>query len=152
MTESQQEVERQLTAALAFWGAASVLVGGVVWGAGSSDRWIAFGRQTAAWGAIDLVIAGVGTMRSRRRAGPPSHEDRGRLHRVLVVNSVLDVGYVAAGTALAVRSDAVAESITRRMPGRRYGAAELRGDGAAIVVQGLFLLGLDTMFAVRTRG
>ena len=76
------------------------------------------------WGVVDGAIAYVG---SRRRAakGPT---DRARLRRVLLVNAALDVGYLAAGAWL-VRD------------------GRWRGDGAAVLVQGAFLLVLDSAAA-----
>ena len=58
-------------------------------------------------------------------AGPT---DPARLRRVLLVNAGLDVGYLAVGAALV-----------------RHG--RWRGDGWAVVVQGAFLLVLDSAAA-----
>ena len=114
-------VETRLTTALGSWAAGSVAVGAVL-AARPATR--GFGRQTAAWGAIDGAIAAVGA-RNRRRRGPT---DPARLRRVLLVNAGLDVGYLAVGAAL-LRS------------------ARWRGDGAAVLVQGAFLLALDATAA-----
>ncbi len=78
-------VETRLTTVLGAWAAASVVLGGVL-AAGQRTR--GFGRQTAAWGAVDGAIAAVG-VRNRRRRGPT---DPARLRRVLLVNAGLDVG------------------------------------------------------------
>jgi hypothetical protein len=112
------DVEQRLTRVLGSWAAASVAVGAAL---SLSPRTRGFGRQTVAWGAIDGAIAAVGA-RNRARRGPT---DPVRLRRVLLVNAVLDVGYVAVGAAL-----------TRR--------DRWRGDGLAVVAQGAFLLALDT--------
>ncbi len=115
------DVEQRLVQVLGGWAAASVLVGGALT---ASPRTRGVGRQTLAWGAVDGAIAYVG---ARRRAakGPT---DRSRLRRVLLVNAALDVGYLAAGAELVRRG---------RWP----------GDGLAVVVQGAFLLALDTTAA-----
>ena len=76
------------------------------------------------WGAVDGAIALVGARRRSSR-GPT---DAQRLRRVLLVNAGLDVGYVAAGGWL-VRD------------------GRWRGDGVAVVVQGAFLLVLDSVAA-----
>lgn len=110
-------VETRLTQVLGGWAVASVLAGGVLSLAPGTRG---FGRQTAAWGAIDGVIAAVGA-RNRARRGPT---DPARLRKVLLVNAGLDVGYLALGAAL--------------LRTRRW-----RGDGAAVLVQGGFLLVLD---------
>ena len=119
------DVEQHLTRVLGGWAAASVAVGAAL---SVSPRTRGFGRQTVAWGAIDGAIAAVGA-RNRSRRGPT---DPVRLRRVLLVNAALDVGYVAVGAVL-----------TRR---ERW-----RGDGAAVVVQGTFLLALDTAAAAALR-
>ncbi|WP_082556545.1 hypothetical protein [Modestobacter sp. Leaf380] len=118
-------VETRLTTVLGGWAAASVVAGAAL---SLSPRTRGFGRQTAAWGAVDGVIAGVGA-HNRRRRGPT---DPGRLRRVLLVNAGLDVGYLALGAAL-LRTD------------------RWRGDGAAVVVQGAFLLALDSTAAAALR-
>ena len=115
------EVEERLTRALAGWAVGSIAVGAAL-ALHPSTR--SFGRQTAAWGAVDGAIAWAGS-RKRARTGPP---DPARLRRVLLVNAGLDVGYVAGGVALV-----------------RHG--RWRQDGWAVVVQGAFLLVLDSTAA-----
>ena len=117
------DVEEQLTRVLGAWAAASVALGAAL-AARPATR--GFGRQTAAWGAVDGAIAWAGA-RKRRAKGPT---DPGRLRTVLLVNAGLDVGYLAAGAWL-VRD------------------GRWRGDGAAVLVQGAFLLALDTTAARR---
>ncbi|MEI4270225.1 hypothetical protein TEK04_00675 [Klenkia sp. LSe6-5] len=123
-------VETRVTTVLGAWAAGSVIVGAAL---PTSPRLRGFGRQTAAWGAVDGAIAAVGT-RNRRRRGPT---DPARLRRVLVVNAVLDVGYVAAGLVL--------------LRGTPWTTDRWRGDGAAVVVQGTFLLALDATAAAALR-
>lgn len=115
-----RDVEQVLTRVLGGWAAGSVLVGAVL---ATDPRTRASARQTAAWGVVDGAIAVVG---SRRRAtrGPT---DPARLRRVLLLNAGLDVGYLAAGAALL--------------------RTRWRGDGQAVLVQGAFLLVLDTVAA-----
>ncbi len=110
-------VETRLTTVLGAWAAGSVALGGAL---SVPRRTRGFGRQTAAWGAVDGAIAAAGA-RNRARRGPT---DPARLRKVLLVNAGLDVGYLAVGAAL-LRRD------------------RWRGDGAAVLVQGAFLLVLD---------
>jgi hypothetical protein len=119
-------VEERLTRVLGGWAVGSLLVGGAL---SLRPGTRAFGRQTAAWGAVDGAIALVGARRRATR-GPTDPE---RLRRVLLLNAGLDVGYLAAGAALV------------RLPAAR--ARGLRGDGVAVLVQGGFLLLLDTVAA-----
>ena len=137
-------VESSLTRALTAWAVSSVLVGGVLMLAARSGKHAqayAFGRQTFAWGAINAAIAGAGVL-SRRRRGELSVEQQREkaqaLRRLLLANAAADVAYVAVGLVVA----------SRGRDGRR--TARLRaGDGAAIAVQGAFLLALDASQAVR---
>lgn len=115
------DVEQRLTEVLRGWALGSLGVGALL---ALSPAARGVGRQTAAWGAVDLVIAEVGARRRAAR-GPT---DPVRLRRVLLVNAGLDVGYLAAGAWL-LRS------------------TRWRGDGAAVLVQGAFLLVLDTAAA-----
>lgn len=119
------QVEEQLTRVLGAWAVGSVLLGTVL---SVPARTRGFGRQTVAWGAVDGAIACAG-VRGRARKGPT---DPTRLRRVLLANAALDVGYLALGERM-----------------RR--TERWRGDGLAVLVQGAFLLVLDTTAARRLR-
>jgi hypothetical protein len=108
-----------LTKTLGAWSVASVAGGAALWATGDSRTARHFGRQTFAWGAIDGAIALFGATRPA--------PDPARLRRILLVNCAADLGYLALGAAAMRRG--------------------WRGDGAAIVVQGAFLLALDSHFA-----
>lgn len=116
--------ERVIATGLAAWSAASVLFGIVVRGA--------VGRQHVAWGAVDGAIAARGLLSANDRRRAPCERGR-RLRRLLLANAALDVGYVGLGVA---------------MSRGRLGLAR-RPDGAAVVVQGGFLLGFDLWHASR---
>lgn len=119
-------MEERLTRVLGGWAVGSLVLGAVL---SLRPGTRGFGRQTAAWGAVDGAIALVGARRRAAR-GPT---DPARLRRVLLVNAGLDVGYLAVGVALL------------RLPAAR--ARGLLGDGAAVLVQGAFLLVLDSAAA-----
>ncbi len=114
-------VEERLSRVLSGWAVGSVACGAVL-AARPVTR--GFGRQTLVWGAIDGAIAYAG-VRGRRRKGLT---DPGRLRTVLLVNAALDVGYLALGA--------------RMLTSERW-----RGDGQAVLVQGAFLLVLDSAAA-----
>lgn len=77
---AMREVEQQLTRVLGGWAAASVALGAAL---SVSPRTRGFGRQSAAWGAVDGAIAYAGA-RNRAAKGPT---DPARLRRVLLVNA-----------------------------------------------------------------
>lgn len=138
MRHDMTRLERRLLTELGAGAAVSAAAGLVLWSAGRRSQRgavTAFGRQTVGWAAVDaaIVVRGV-----RGLAHPPgdAQETRGRLRRLrnlLALNAGLDVGYVAGGLALAR-------------------GTSRRGDGLAIVVQGLFLLWLDTRHIKRFHG
>jgi hypothetical protein len=136
------DVERSLLGALTRWAAGSAGVGGALWWAGAhcdNAALRAFGRQTAAWGAVNGAIAAVGWARRHSGAQPTRGAD---LRRLLTVNAGLDVGYVLGGIWLIAARDRL-----DRRP--RYSADQATGDGAAVIVQGTFLLVLDATHARR---
>lgn len=143
----QAELERvktELSGLLGVWAAGSIVKGSIVALIGKRtghDQWCRFGRQNAMWGVVDGLIAGAGTL-SHARGGELSDaevtQQVERLRRLLLINAAADVLYVAGGLLIAARG----------RDGRttfRMG----RGDGLAILVQGAFLLALDTTYARR---
>lgn len=119
------DVEQRLTRVLGCWAAGSVAVGALL-AVPRATR--GFGRQTAAWGAVDGLIAYAGSRR-RAAAGPT---DPTRLRQVLLLNVGLDVGYLAAAAWLL------------RSP-------RWRRDAQAVLVQATFLLLLDGTAARQLR-
>lgn len=114
------------------------MVGGalIIRGGGPFRR--GFGAQAVGWGAIDALIAGIGLAGQRRERNAAAGEGElaaRKLRRLLWINAVLDVGYVAGGVWLA-RSKGGDD------PGRR-------GQGWGIVMQGAFLFWFDLYHALR---
>jgi len=148
LAEQVLEDERRLLRALGTWASGSVAAGLLLGSAArrrgrpsrrpGDDVLTGFARQTVGWGAVDaaIVVRGRRGLRSARRGGLGDDEAlrrAARLGRITAVNALLDLGYVAVGAALA------------RRPGR------WRGDGLAVVVQGLALLLLDARHASAAR-
>ncbi|MEV5040782.1 DUF6992 family protein [Microbacterium sp. LMI1x-1-1.1] len=127
---SAKSVTGTVVRRLTRWGTASVLVGGAL---ALVPRTRAFGVQTLMWGAID---AGLAAFTRRQQAVPKKR----MLRRILLVNAALDVGYVATGAHLAARTPSF---------GGRLGAADARGHGLAIVIQGAALFVIDLTAARR---
>jgi hypothetical protein len=136
--------EREITTLLGVWAAGSVIKGSAIALIGKRTgrrQWLTFGRQTAMWGAVDGLIAGVGAFtRSRRGELTPDEVDAEarKLRRLLLINAAADVVYIAGGAHIAVHAGKDGTSL--RMT---------RGDGVAILIQGAFLLVLDTAYAKR---
>jgi len=129
--DAAPDVSRRLTRRLTQWGGASVVGGGALAVLGGSPRVRAFGLQNAMWGAIDVAIAAVSTLQST----PPTTP---KLRRLLLINTGLDVGYVAGGAHVFARTPSFGGRITPE---------QARGHGAAVVVQGAALFVLDLTHA-----
>ena len=130
------QLERTHLLRVLAWGAVCVLLGTLLLATLAATRRRSpllahFGIQTAAWGAVDLALAGWAWrgLALRDLAGAT------RLDRVVWLNIGLDAGYVFVGATLAI----VGWRLARSHP--------LAGAGIAIVVQGLALALLDLQFA-----
>ena len=129
------QLERAHLARLLAWGALSVLLGTALLAARLASRRGSpllhhFALQTAAWGAIDVVLGALAWrgLHLRDLGGALS------LDRTLWLNIGLDAGYVAVGVTLAV----VGWRLTRSLA--------LVGAGIGVVMQGLGLAVLDLVF------
>jgi hypothetical protein len=134
--DSLLAAEQLHLARLFVWSEASMLVGGVMlalllWRRIPSPMLRHFAIQTAAWGAVTLVLAFAGWKRLAER----DHAGAVTLDRFVWLNIGLDIGYVAVGVTLALAG---------WFGSRRLG---LVGAGVAVVIQGAALAVLDYVFA-----
>jgi len=123
------------------WSGISIAAGLVF--ATRQDRWWrAFGQQHVGWGLVDLLIVAIAArLQAERMSRLPNpydpvaiqHEYR-TLRAVLLGNVVADAGYVVTGAVLCSRKD-----------------PRTSGAGAAIMLQGLFLLLHDAYHAHGSR-
>ena len=125
-------LERGHLLRLALWGGASLLTGTLLFASLLIRRVEApllrhFAIQTAAWGAVDLIIC----MFSWRGLALRDYAGAQQLLNILWLNTGLDVGYIAVGVTLAIAA-------------WRWGAkAGGIGVGLGVIVQGLALFLLD---------
>lgn len=138
--------QRGLTV-LGTWAAGNLVANGLLLN-GTSGRDRAFHQMNLAWGAVNLTLAGVGMLTSRRRQATESSAYQSlraqqATEQIFLVNTALDVAYVLGGLYLTERSN------TRPNPAQ---GERLRGQGQAIVLQGAFLFLFDgAMYAVHRR-
>lgn len=110
------------------------------------DPWRrAFAQQNLGWGVVDLgivaVVSALKNRRMRRLADPYAQaeveRERRRLRVILAANAVADAGYCALGIWM-WRS--------------RWGSTRPKGSGtgAAILIQGAFLMVHDSFHAIRS--
>lgn len=135
------ERQRSLARTTGVWAAASIVGGGAL-ALRLDPWWRAFGLQNLGWGVADLgIVAAASTVQARRmrrsaNAYAPAEleRERRRLRTLLLVNVVADAGYLVLGGALWRRPQARAS-----------------GTGAAILVQGGFLLVHDGYHVLASR-
>lgn len=131
---------QRIGAQLAAWALLSLALTAALWwaaggaGADLAATLRALALQFAVWGAIDGAIVAFGERDRRRRLARAEDRDAGasfafaaRLRRLLRLNAVLDVGYLAVGVALL---------LAWRTP-------EGLGHGLGVLIQGGFLLAFD---------
>ncbi|NWF68863.1 MAG: hypothetical protein HXY40_07245 [Chloroflexi bacterium] len=134
------QFQRMVMLRLIAWGAASIVTGTYLARA-QSKFWRGVGEQFVGWGFINSLIALFGgssssyRMRNHPQALEPEYieKETTKLTRLLWLNAVLDVFYVAGGAFMALR-----HSSSRRM----------RGAGWGIIVQGAFLFVFDLVHAL----
>ncbi len=124
---------------LMLWAVSSFLVGMAML-VFNNPFWRGFGIQALAWGAVDSLIAWFGLKRIQRKNEKPSsfaeeEKEKAKIRKILWINGMLDVLYMAAGAALVLLVDA--------------DSAFWRGTGWGIIVQGAFLFFFDTAHALR---
>ena len=128
--------ERAHLTRLLLWGAASLAAGLGCWAFVHRRRqelpllWH-FGIQTAAWGAIDALLA----LASQPQLALRDYDGVTRLDRFVWLNCGLDLGYIAVGVTLAACGWRLTQS------------RGLLGAGLGVVIQGAALLLLDARFA-----
>lgn len=137
-TTSIWTFNRSLSNRLLLWAIGS-MVGGLLLQRSRRPLLNGIGAQAVGWGAIDAAIAILGQQSAERKqivATPLSEVQHARsLRRLLWINTLLDIFYVAAGWWLVFTKGRNNES--------------WRGHGLGIVIQGKFLFVFDLLHARR---
>jgi len=86
------------------------------------------GIQSIAWGAIDGAIAifGKNSANNKIEKGYLAEKEKQSFHRILLINTLLDIVYIGVGTALVAS-----------------GKQKLKGHGYGVIIQGAFLFIFD---------
>jgi len=109
------------------WSGLSVASGAVM--LSSSSRVTRdFGWQNIGWGAIDggIALFAKQAIAKKRKVGFDPEKERKKFQKTLLINTMLDVVYIGAGSALAAS-----------------GKGKLKGHGYGVIVQGSFLFLFD---------
>ncbi len=124
--------EADLTNRLLMWSIPSLLSGLYIWFA-TNEFGRGFGIQAAAWGAVDAVIAIVGTRSAaRRKSTADPKAEAFFIRKVLLINTGLDILYVLGG-----------------FWAMSQGGMFWLGTGWGIVLQGSFLFFFDLFHTLK---
>lgn len=132
-----QLIERQQLRNLATWGGANVISGAGIWLSSTKEN-KAFYGMNAAWGAINLAIAGVSYRQLNKAPNTDELKHNIKLQKILLINTGLDVLYIGAGAWMLNQ-------------GRQQENLQWIGGGQSIIIQGLFLAGFDLYYFSRYR-
>ena len=135
--EAAMRQEQIALQSLAAWGGSNAIVGAAASRFTADPQWQAFHEMNAAWGAVNLSLAGVGLLSASREPDP--HTQRVRwldYPAIFALNAGLDVGYIAAGAWL-------------WKSGEEQADATKVGRGHAVMLQGSALLIFDAVMALR---
>ncbi len=92
----------------------------------------AFHQMNMGWGAINLLLAGVGSLTRQNRTRTPYEtlQQQEKFEKIFLVNTALDVAYVAVGAYL-------------KEKGKNQNNVRNQGFGKSVMVQGAFLFAFD---------
>lgn len=144
MQENFYSYQQRRMSLLLGWGLLSVIAGFVVQ-RNHQSFWKQFGLQAFLWGAIDAALALFGLISANKKEeryalgelGTNDEQKEARnFYRILLINTGLDVGYVAGGAWL-----------MRHFKTR----SDRRGMGLGILIQGLWLFLFDGLVSQEVR-
>ena len=141
INENRLQLNRNGMKILGGWAAGNIVAGGVGM-AKSSGSTRYFHEMNLAWNGVNLAIAGLGYFGSKKDPAAFSIKETFREYRsfenILLFNTGLDVGYVAAGAYLWER-------------GIRKDSDRLKGYGQSLIMQGGFLFTFDLIMFLASR-
>ena len=139
--QSKSKVDQKLMLTLGTWSLANTAVGIYGWSK-TEDESKYFHQMNAAWGGINLAIAGFGYYNSMS-ADPASFSllesinEQHNIQKVLMLNIGLDAAYMLGGAYMIERSKTTIDNPER-----------LSGFGKSVIMQGAFLCAFDIGFYI----
>ena len=129
-----KSIEKEISFVLTVWGISS-MIGGLTFIYFDNPFMNAIGFQFLIWGLIDTLIALAPPLfrklRSKEHTGNLS-----KLKKILIINSALDLGYIAIGIIIFIGI---------------FNINEYNGHGIGVIIQGSFLAIFDTYYAVKIK-
>ena len=137
--------DKKLMLTLGTWATANLVGGGIGWATATSPEMRSFHQMNTMWNTVNLALALPGYFKAKKENPTDnlqlSLRQQQKTEQALLFNSGLDIAYITAGFLL--RSMALHQQSK---------AAQWRGFGNGLVVQGSFLLAFDlTAFTLHHR-
>jgi hypothetical protein len=122
---------------LGSWGLGNAVIGGIGLSKSDNPETRAFHQMNLGWGLVNTAIAGFGYYSAMHGQLDPNQPmelllDNQKLKSILLLNTGLDVAYIASGFYLMERSKRSTDD-----------AARLKGFGKSLIMQGAFLFAFD---------
>ena len=123
---------------LGAWAVSNMVTGSIGWANGEgSNRY--FHQMNVMWNTVNLAIAGFSLYNTKKNHLQEMKTDEFLLQnqtteKILLINSILDLGYMGAGILLRKQSDTSENK-----------AHQLKGYGNSLILQGGFLLIFDVV-------
>ncbi len=107
---------------------------------GTSGETKAFHQMNMGWGAVNLLLAGIGTLTSQHRTRSTYEvlQEQEKFEKIFLVNTALDVAYVAGGAYLNEK-------------GKNQLNPRNQGFGKSVMLQGAFLFAFDGLMYLAHR-
>ena len=129
-----KSIETEISFILTVWGTSS-MIGGLTFLYFNNSFMSAIGFQFFIWGLIDTIIALAPSV--YRKIRKTKHiENLTKLKKILIINSFLDLGYIAIGILIFIGI---------------FNINEYNGHGIGVIIQGSFLAIFDTYYAVKIK-
>jgi hypothetical protein len=126
MMETKERLARNLGRTLLAWSLPSIVFGVIL--SFVSDPFIqGIGLQAILWGVIDAVIALAGFYRKQDQSAE-------KMAKILLINVFLDIGYQVVGLLLVTFL---------------WQNLYILGNGVGVIIQGVFLFGLDLYYYLK---
>ncbi|MEN9969327.1 MAG: hypothetical protein RIR94_1524 [Bacteroidota bacterium] len=134
--KERQQIDQQLMIGLGTWAASNFALSGYGWATTASTQEKYFHQMNVMWNTVNLGLAVPGYFRAKNANSALNNaqtwEAQQKTQRIFLINSALDLGYMASGFVLKQQNST--------NPSKQ---AQFQGYGNSLLLQGGFLLLFD---------
>lgn len=134
--KERQQIDQQLMIGLGTWAASNFALSGYSWATAANEQTKYFHQMNVMWNTVNLALAVPGYFRAKNANSDLNNaqtwEAQKKTQKIFLINSALDLGYLASGFALKQQANT---DPTKQ--------AQFQGSGNSLLLQGGFLLLFD---------